>query len=354
MGILAALVKQAAPTTRMPEEFMSRLEQLEQEAGAPTTGEADLAQMSAANLPTTGQESWRHALKWLAVSGATAATVGAALRLLRARSESKRRERLVSELDPYLGMPLREIAVPIAAPKRSNVDIALLKEAGVLLPALGVSALAAPSLMRGAGSNVGQVAESMKEKGHGLARHLFERTGNASDNPWFYPALLAATTVAGYAGYKGLDALLNTMRERRSSRTIDQAKQEFEQALRTQYEQSGLAEQAGVKTSADQLGLIADAFGRAHVSGELAEQLATLEKVGFDEEGKLTSTTRGLGNKALGLYLTALAVLTAAGGVGGYQYVKSRETGRRKYEVAKDILRRRQLARPAMVTVEST
>ena len=357
MGSLAKLIKQAvpAPATQMPEEFMSRLERLEQEAGAPTTGKADLARMTTLNLPTAGQESWRRTLKWLAVSGAGAATLGALLRLLRARSESGRRQRLIAEMNPYLGMPSREITIPLISPKQASAIKTLFKEAGILLPALAVSALAAPAVMRGVSSGVGQAIEPVKARGRGLAEHLFAQTGRVSDNPWFYPALLAVTAVSGYAGYKGLDYLLDRMREQRSRRTIGQARQEFEQALRTQYEQSELSERAGVKLSAAQLGLVADAFGKAHVSGELTAQLATLEKAGAEEEeGKLTSMTRGLGSKALGLYLTALAVLTTAGAFGGYHAIKGREVQRRKHEAAKDILYRRQLVSPPLVTVEPT
>lgn len=103
------------------------------------------------------------------------------------------------------------------------------------------------------------------------------------------------------------------------------------------------------------MGFVADAFARAHVSGELQEQFDTLEKSAQDPaatQGFGWQSFKGSGRKAIGAYLAALALLGVAGGAAGYSFVKGREPKRRKFEMAKDIMRRRSMITPPTVTVE--
>jgi hypothetical protein len=364
MGAIAELIKAAEEKQAIsPSVVADKLDVLQRHASSlPPVSEA--LQSLSQKAPTAEQESGRSALKWIAITGLGAAGVGALLRLMRARREAASRRKLYDEVDPYAGVPGREITVPIPKMPKQGMDKSA---AGLALPAAAIAAASAPAAMRAAGTSVGGLWE--KAKG-GVTRgfeHLFAPTGSPFDAPWFLPTAIAAGLGGGYLGYKQLDKVLEKMRERRSERQLAAAKQEFEEALRTQYREAELAERAtkggrrvsGVESeggfkfsSAGMMGFVADTFAQAHVNGELEEQFASLEKSAqTDESG---GWTKGLGRKSLGAYLAMLAILAAAGGAAGYSFVKGREPERRKHELAKEILRRRSLATPPTVSVEPT
>lgn len=349
MGTLAEIIKQAAPEAdEATSAFLSRLNKLEGAAAKPGDAGEDLTYMTEQlGLPTVKQEMWQNTLRTLARAGLTSAQLGALLRAMRAQSEEANRKRLLTDLGAFEGdVPGRGVRAPITA-----------KMASLTLPVL-LGTAATSTGARAIGSSVDKMFEGLKEQGSALGEHLFAQTGKATDNPLFYPLLLASIAAGGYGGYKELDTHLGQMRKSRAAREIEQAKKEFERALSTQYQQAQMAQDAGVKISSQHAGYVVDGLARAHVSGELAEQLATLEK-GAAEIGDEPQTeekqpwTYGAGNKALGIYLATLALLAAAGAGAGYHGVKAHETPRRKYDVATELLRRRALSSPPIITTEA-
>ena len=363
MGAIAELIKAAENKEAAGSAAtLKQLEALQRRADAiPPASEAftSLSQKT----PTSEEESRRNALKWIAIAGAGGAGLGVLLRTLRAGREAVGRRRLLEEADPYAGMPGREITIPL--PKFSEPKEAMAKSAvGMLLPA-AIAAATIPTAARAAGSDIGGMWDAAKGGVSRGVEHLFSSTGSPWDSPWFLPAAIGAGLGAGYLGYSQLDKVLEKVRKNRSTRHVEEAKQEFEDALRTQYREADLAEKAtkgtrrsggndgGFKFSAaGMMGFVADAFAQAHVNGELQEQFNSLEKSALDEEGS-SSWTKGLGRKSLGAYLAALALLTVAGGTAGYSYAKSREPERRKHQIAKELLRQRAMSVPPTVSVEA-
>ena len=350
MGALADLLDEASheKTAISRERLLHMVGAAEQTARRPTTSTADLSQM-AQTIPTTQQEAFRRSMKWLATAGVTAATAGVLLRALRAARESGGREKLLSELAPD----------STSLGGEQTLELPVIKKQAAVWPWLTAATLVAPTALRAAGSSVGKATEEAGESIHAGARHLFTPTESPLTHPLFLPAMTAAVAGSGLLGYKVLDRMLENRRESRAERDMARAKREFENALRGQYRESELAEQAGVKMSADvTAGKLVDALAQAHASGELASQLATLQKQaalpGDEDEGTISKWTRGAGGTGTGMYLTLLALLGTLGAAGGYSFVKSRETPRKKYEMARDILRRRMLSQPAKVTVEPT
>ena len=365
MGVVAELIKAAETKEAVDPSVMSkRLDELQQRAAAAPPASSAFSSLSKV-APTSEQESTRNALKWLAITGVGAAGLGALMRGLRARNEGTRRQKLIEDINPYAGMPGREITIPLPhMAKKSSEEKAAI---GLAVPA-AIAATAGPAVARSVGSSVGGMWDKLKGGASKGMEHLFAPTGSALDKPWFLPAAIAAGLGGGYLGYSKLDSMLEGSRKRRSERQIEKARKEFEDALRAQYRESELFEDAskGRKapgagegsfkfSAAGMMGVVADAFAQAHVAGELQEQFDQLEKSaapGEEQPGFGWGSFKGTGRKALGGYLAALALLTAAGGAAGYSFVKGREGKRRKYEIAKDIMRRRSLATPPTVTVE--
>jgi hypothetical protein len=352
MGAVAEIIKAAETKQAVdPAAMAERLSELQQRVSAMPRASESFGALSKVT-PTAKQESRRNALKWLAITGVGAAGIGALLRAMKAGHENRRRERLIEDIDPYAGMPGREITIPLP----HTAKTASAKEAGILGPAV-ITAATAPAAARAVGSSAGGIWESLKRKVGKGYEHLFAPTGSPWDDPWFLPAAIGTGLGAGYLGYSKLDKLLEARREARAEREMSKARKEFEDALRSQYMQSELLEQAGKgrpKLSdsgeggfkfASAMGRVADAFAQAHVSGELEEQFASMEKsaqgVPEQPQGFGWHSLKGSGRKALGAYLAALALLTAAGAGAGYSFVKGRETKRRKHDIARDIMRRR-------------
>lgn len=356
MGSVARCIKRAGlgAADDQKQQFTERLSGIETSLKeAPATGDADVARMEAPiaqggfNLPSAKSETMRSALKWLAISGGTALTAGVMLRLLRASGEAARRHKITKELDPYAGMPGREIHVPISTKKGGA------KEAAVS-PWLAGLAVTAPAAARATGSHISDVAGKAWEKTKEVGEKAWAPSGRAIDAPWFLPAAALSTVAAGYLGYHGLDKVLDALRARRTRRTLAKAKREFEQALQVQHQQGALAGETGTKYSS-LLGELVDVVANAHVSGELAEQIDTLVKAGaLDPTQTQRKWWHGSAGAATGGYLALMAVLGSLALGGGYTFAKGREVKRRKHEAARELLRRRRLAEPPRVTVEAT
>lgn len=354
MGSVAKLIKQAAFLDERvsKEEYAKQLEGIKSKIkGLPETASGDITRMAAPierggfDLPTSSEETMRRALCWLAILGGTGLTVGAAMRLARATGEGARRKKLVKEFTEYAGPSTREVHVPVGIPKRASIAGTV---AGMAIPATAVGAVAAPSIVRSGVEGAGKAYEAVKD----IGSRMWEPSGRATDAPLMLPAAVLGSIAAAYLGYHGTGAVIDALREKRMKRQISRAKKEFEQALAEQYRQSELAEAAGVKAGAV-LPSMLDIVARAHVSGELAEQIATLNKQAADEDPTADRPWwQGSLRTSSGAYLALLALLGTVAFGGGYHFSKSREEKRKKFEVSRELLRRRGLAEPPYVTVE--
>ncbi len=105
----------------------------------------------------------------------------------------------------------------------------------------------------------------------------------ASGVPWHFPALMTGVPVAAALGWKGLDAVLDARRKSKMRQETDQAKQEFEQALMSQYDRPKQAS--------------ADA-----PLGEVLEVLFGRVKEGISQLLSLSDDTKGMGVGAAGAY----------------------------------------------------
>jgi hypothetical protein len=327
MGALAETIKSAEVAEN--DAFTTSLTQLMDKARAPVGGDSYKA-MQSAGLPTAAEESKRRMLKWVAGIGGGAVAFGALLRMLRSGGESARRKELYEDMIPAGGAS--EVTIPGARRKRASHE----KKAAIWPWALGATALA-PAALKSVGSSVDDAWEGGKETVSKGFEHLFQPTGSALTNPWTLPLGFLATIAATYGGYKVTDALISKMRQRRRKRELSSAESEFESALSSQF--------SGKRASL--LARAVDGVAEAYASGELEKQAATL-----DDNESWWDKARGGGNVATGGYLALLTLLASLGAAGGYHYVKGRETPRRKFEVAKELMLRRRMARPPVVTAD--
>lgn len=329
------------------------------EAGkAPTTGVRDAKFMKLLGMTSSRDEASASAKKWLLGLGGGALAVGALMRVLRggaARAPVSVAPRGES------GIPGRELHIPMPRRRRKSASAEGLEKEAIGTAVIAGTALAAPSVARMAGGKVGDVWDYTKRKTGDAFRHLTAPTGSPLDKPWFLPAAAAATVGALGLSYWGTGKLLDNMAAKRRQRQMHAAKREFQAALRSQYTQSELSENAGTKYSAD-LGRAVDTLAQAHVSGELAIQLSSLEKAALEvremedptaEPSAFSSWTQGAGTKTMGLYLAMLAAMAAGGGVAGYHLAKSRDPGRQRYKELQRVMRRRSAAAPPTPFLET-
>jgi hypothetical protein len=337
MSAIAEVIKAAEAETA--DEFRKALELLESRAATPAGGES-VAALQSRGIPTAREETNRNVYKWIAGLGGGALAFGAALRMLRAIGETARHKELLKEFDPRSAQTAN-VAIPM--PKKASEE-----KSAIIGPLLAGAALG-PSVLRMLGETAGGAWRGTKETVRKGFEHLTEPTGSPATSPWGIPLITLAGLASVYGGYQLTDSLISKLRESRRSREMGKARKEFEDALRSQFAESEETEHAGISVAA-----AVDGLAQAYVSGELQEQLSALVKASAEEpaaEGGLPFT-RGLGNVGLGTYLTFMALLAAAGGLGGYHFIKSREVPRKKYEAAKEFMLRRQLGEPATVSVE--
>lgn len=315
--------------TRTPSEkatFQEETRKLHEIATSPGLDQADINAMRAQGLPTSTEESKQRALKWALGLGLGAVGVGALIRALRGVRELRQRP-LISAGDV---VPGRELSVRL--PKRASDD----------------------QLDKEARWYIGDFVDWLRRKSKGVAQHLTTRTGSPFDSIWF-PTLAAAAGAGGaYLGYKGVGKLIDAVAERRKRRQLEDAKREFEQALRAQAREAELASEAGVKYSAD-MGTAASILAQAHVSGELYAQLDSMDKAaGLEDDPTAESVIpKGLGWKGLGVYLALLAALGTAGGAAGYHYAKKHDPSQKRYKALQRVLKRRQMATPSIPYVRA-
>jgi hypothetical protein len=152
--------------------------------------------------------------------------------------------------------------------------------------------------------------------------------------PWFLPAMSVGTPLAGYAGYKVVDSLMDAARKREIGDALASAKADFESALRAQY-------QSAQKSAS--LAQSVDGLAHMHVSGALADQMDSMEKMGF--EGELGT--------ASGVYLTLAALSAMLGHYAGKKIVERRDPARARHKALESTMRMRQLERPPSLRAEA-
>jgi hypothetical protein len=155
------------------------------------------------------------------------------------------------------------------------------------------------------------VKEEEEEKTANEEMSFFDRVGDAVGlyNPdatsdagqgWMYPAALLGIPAAGYLGWKGMDAIMDKQRRRRSEQKLDKAKEEYEEALLGSYKQSS---DVGDQVSCSaQLDKVFDNFEKA---------AAETEKTAF--LGNVPGAVKGL-----------LATYALLSGPTAYMYVNDR------------------------------
>lgn len=335
MGALAETIK--AAESKVSVDLSKTLDLLQREAETPV-GEQSMAALQAAGVPTAREESKRRLYKGVLGVGAGALAFGALLRLLRSAGESTRRKELLTDIDTAAGRPGREVTIPIPDKRKQASE----KSAAAWPWLLGTAALA-PSAVQALGESAGSAWRKTKETTGKGFEHLFEPTGSALTNPWTAPLGLMASIAALYGGYKLTDKLLAKLQERRREKELARAQSAFEHALSQQF-----TEKPG-----SIIGAAVDGVAQAYVDGELEKQAQTVTPPTGTEDDSWWQKLRGGGGAALGGYLALLTLLASLGAAGGYHWIKKYETPRRKYEAAKELLLRRQLAAPPTVSVDT-
>jgi len=135
-----------------------------------------------------------------------------------------------------------------------------------------------------------------------------------TSKPWFMPAAVGLGAAGIYGGYKGVDALLGMRQKADRKKELENAKQEYQNALVEQYEADG-----------------------AKRASSLAADL--------DELSKTASLNDAVG-KGMGAYLTLAGLLATGAGLGTYSYVKSRQPDERLAKAIKQRERLRWASRP--------
>jgi hypothetical protein len=292
-------------------------------------------------MPTSGQEAMRTGLKYTGAIGGAGAGLAALASLLGHLQAVERRNRLMRDVFRVGGVPGREMPVPFKFASDEGME----KQGVGLGTAALVSALIGVPLLYGLGS-------SGLRHGKKVWRDMFTPTSNPLTHPAAVPLVLGGSVALTAGSYALFNKLFERMRKRRREREMEQAEKDFESALRSQYE----------SPKAASIGEAVDGLAEAYVSGELREQLGTLEKRA--QYGELPPSDlnpdpfepdpwyKGWGSGAVGLYATLALLLALGGGMGAYTLAKKRDISRQKRKALEQALRRRALASPPQFVVE--
>ena len=148
---------------------------------------------------------------------------------------------------------------------------------------------------------------------------------NKLDKPWFIPAISAATLGGLYGGYTGLDSIMDKIHKRDREKELEDAKEEYRNALVEQYTPDSPA----IKRSS---------------SNELQRDLDELYKLHKQATlGKTVNNTAGFGT---GMYLTLAALLGGTTGLATYNWAKKNSPDQRLAEAIKQRERLRWATRP--------
>lgn len=289
-------------------------------------------------MPTSGQEALNTGLKYTGIIGGAGASLAALASLFSHLQTAQRRQNLMSSV--YNSGTGREVSVPFKF--AANDDEGITKEGVGLGTAAIIAALVGTPLLA---YNWGAKHVS---KVPGIVRELFTPTSNPLTHPLAVPLMIGGGAALTAGSYKLFDHLFDKMREKRRKREMDDAEKEFNTSLRAQYE----------SPKAASIGEAIDGLAEAHVSGELQQQLSTMEKGALsDMEADADPTKpapwyRGMGSGGVGLYATLALLLALGGGVGAYSVAKKRDNSRRRQIALKNALRRRAMASPPQFIVE--
>jgi len=139
-----------------------------------------------------------------------------------------------------------------------------------------------------------------------------------TSKPFYYPAAIGTGIGSLYAGYKGVDTILNARHKADREKELEDAKREFQNALVEQYK----------------------ADGAKSASPNLEREWDILVKQATPEPGTWAETLNNAAGKVTGGYLALAALLAAGSGIGAYQYTKSQAPENR---IAKAIKQRERL-----------
>lgn len=300
-------------------------------------------------MPTSNEEAWQRGVKWTGALGGVGLAVGALSSLLGHREQERSRLHFMNLLRQDPTMPNREMRVPLQRPRKSASEehVPMEKQGWPYLLAGG---LAAPFLMKTMGvPGVGEMFDRAKK----YTSESFTSTEDPTTRPWVLPAFFLAATAGTYGGKQIFDKVFKRMRDKRKEREKHWAEREFQASLQEQYSEAGRAGKRGVKYSS--LGGAVSILAQAHVNGELAAQLSSMEKKA-DPADLDPNTPRpkhtGQGMQGLGIYLLIASMLGVGGFAGMRSLMSSRDTERKKQNAMSRALKRRTLASPPQFIVD--
>lgn len=275
--------------------------------------------------------SLQTALAWGSKLSIPASAIVAALVLRSHLKAEQRRKRLAKDYDTTERVSGKPLAL---APSSFDVPVkaAMEKEAGVFgWPLAIAAALLGPAAF-----------DFIKKKTQGMG--LGEWAGNllqpVGDDPLTHPlgpsVVVGTPVIAAALTHKLLGSKLDDVRKSRMEREREKAEQEFEGAMQAEYQGS---KAAGLVEKVD----------------ELAERYVSLTKKATRDPGKIQQARRdsswtGKGGMGIGLLVLASLMLTGAAGIGGYQWAKSSDKGRKRSDALERLARRRALSSPATMT----
>jgi len=126
---------------------------------------------------------------------------------------------------------------------------------------------------------------------------------------WQIPASVGIGVAGLGAGWSGIDALLNAKRKNDTDNSLEQAKEDYEEALTDQYQSSKVAEDSSLDALFDEM----------------------------EKQAGIVDTIKNFLHGGAGAYATALGTATLGSGYAGYQWAKSRS----KNKMLEKALRRR-------------
>lgn len=345
MGALAKMVKSAEEKLAAEETFFATPEpQLGGKRGELMKSFSALLQRVQRNpykdlqrlsqyMPTSGQEAFGTAAKYTGYIGGAGAGLSFLAALLGHLQAVRRRNDLMGSIFQTGRVPGREMRVPF---KFAADDEGMEKKGWLGTAALIGSLVGLPMAWNWGKKQVSKLPTVWKE--------LFTPTSNPLTHPAALPLMLGGGVALTAGSYSLFNHLFKKMRERRRKREMEAAEADFNKALRAQYE----------SPKAASMGEAIDGLAEAYATGELQQQLQSLEKSAQESNDPTQKAPwyRGLGSGATGLYITLALMLALGGGMGAYSLAKKRDTSRRRAQALERALRRRALASPPQFIAE--
>lgn len=269
-----------------------------------------------ANDLAAGVASNREALKRVLQFGLTGAGVGAAGAGLMGIRDFMTRQSPIPAASRLGG--LRPAVIRVGPPEEAELEERKRQQQAAMSKAAGeedligdVTKLNPEHFPRSTGSQVGDTLS------HVLGGSW---TNNAVSKPWFLPAAVGAAGAGIYGGYKGIQGFLNWRRKTDREAELAKARNEYRNALISQYS-------AGTKAGS--------------AESEMSRELDELAR-----EKVANSTLQNAGGAALGGYLTLAGLLAGGAGLGTYAYTKANAPENRLAKAIQQRERMRWATRP--------